>query len=444
VNTTIRNIVAVARREFFVRATTRSFVIGTLLLAVAGAALALAPIGIRWLEGDGREAVGVVNRADPPMSVDPVVQLSLILNATAPEDGSGGFEVKVSADEATAREAVQDGELKGALIIDRAADDDLSFVVVSNDPAGLRTPELLRQASLSLSVADRLDRLGIAPDDQAMLFAPPDVTIQKPTPAGPGQPTTGADLAAAAIVGQILVIFLLLAIVLYGQWVATSAAEEKSSRVIEIVISAATPFQLLGGKVIGVGGLGLVQLLAAAVPAFVAFALQGVIAEIVLGAPPSELALPQGLTPGVLATFMVFFILGYLLYSTLYAAAGSMVSRMEDVNNVVAPMSLIGTLAYLVGVYASIGIIPADASWVVALSYIPFTSPYLMLSRVNTGQAGVVDVVIAAAILAVSIVVALWAAARVYSAGVLMYGQAPSFRRLLVTAFGRRQSHHAR
>ncbi len=103
---------------------------------------------------------------------------------------------------------------------------------------------------------------------------------------------------------------------------------------------------------IGVGGLGLVQLLAAAMPAFVAFALQGVIAE----AHPRRVAIGpwscrKALTPGVLGAFVVFFVLGYLLYSTLYAAAGSMVSRMEDVNNVVAPMSLIGTLAYLVGVY---------------------------------------------------------------------------------------------
>ena len=218
---------------------------------------------------------------------------------------------------------------------------------------------------------------------------------------------------------------------------ATSAAEEKSSRVVEIVISAATPFQLLGGKVIGVGGLGLVQLLAAAVPAFLALALQGVIAEAILGAPPSTLELPQSLTPGVLGAFLVFFVLGYLLYSTLYAAAGSMVSRMEDVNNVVAPMSLIGTLAYLVGVYATLGLIPVDAIWVIFLSYFPFTSPYVMLSRVIAGEAGAPEVALAAGILVVSIFVCLWAAARVYSAGVLMYGQAPSFRRLLGTAFGR-------
>jgi ABC-2 type transport system permease protein len=437
-NVTLRNTFAVARREFFVRVRTRSFVFGTILLAVAGAALALAPIGIRWLEGEETTRVGVVDLAeDPGLAFDAVTRLSLQLNASA-TGGESGFTVVASPDEATARADVEDGDLSAALVIERDPGPDLAFVIVSKDPEGRRTPELLRQASYSLAVADRLDRLGVAPGDQATLFAPPDVAVETPEPAEPGEPQTGAEMAAAAIVGQVLVIFLLLAVVLYGQWVATSAAEEKSSRVMEIVISAATPFQLLGGKVLGVGGLGLVQLMAAVVPAVVAFMLQGVIAEAVLGAPASSLELPQALTAGVLAAFLVFFVLGYLLYSTLYAAAGSMVSRMEDVNNVVAPMSLIGTLAYLVGVYATIGIIPADAGWVIALSYFPFTSPYVMLSRVIAGDAGPTEVALAAAILVVSIIVCLWAAGRVYSAGVLLYGQSPSFRRMLVMAFGRR------
>jgi ABC-2 type transport system permease protein len=437
VNATVRNILAVARREFNVRARTRTFIVATAFLAVAGVAVALAPIAISWFEGEsGRETVGVVTVADPPPATNPVGQLSGVLNTSATGDADG-YAVEAVADEATAREAVDRGDLSAALILDRGAEGDLAFVVVSNEGPGRRTPELLRQAALALAVADRLDQLGVAPGDQATLFAPADVTIDTPTAPEPGQPSTPAEFASTTLVSQALVIFLLLAIVLYGQWVATSAAEEKSSRVMEIVISAATPFQLLGGKVLGVGGLGLVQLAAAVFPALIAFALSGVIAEAVLGASPSDLAVPQALTLDVIAVFAVFFVLGYLLYSSLYAAAGAMVSRMEDVNSIVAPMSLIGTLAYLVAVYASIGIVPVDAAWVTILAYVPFTSPYLMLSLYIAGQVGLPEVALAAAILAVSVVVALWAAARVYSAGVLLYGQTPGFRRMLSMAFGR-------
>jgi ABC-2 type transport system permease protein len=437
VNATVRNILSVARREFNVRARTRTFIIATAFLAVAGVAVALAPIALTWFEGEtGRESIGVVTVADPAPATNPVGQLSGVLNASATGEADG-YAVEAVPDEATARAAVDEGDLSAALVIDRGTDGDLAFVVVSDEGPGRRTPELLRQAALALAVADRLDRLGVAPGDQATLFAPADVSMDTPTAPEPGQPSTPAEFASTTLVSQALVIFLLLAIVLYGQWVATSAAEEKSSRVMEIVISAATPFQLLGGKVLGVGGLGLVQLAAAVFPALIAFALSGVIAEAVLGAPPSELAVPQALTLDVIAVFAVFFVLGYLLYSSLYAAAGAMVSRMEDVNSIVAPMSLIGTLAYLVAVYASIGIVPVDALWVTILAYVPFTSPYLMLSLYIAGQVGPAEVALAAAILAVSVVVALWAAARVYSAGVLLYGQTPGFRRMLGMAFGR-------
>lgn len=439
-NVTLRNIRAVAGREFFVRVRTRSFVFGTLFLVVAGAAVALAPIGIRWFEGDGRATIGVVNRADPPPTVEPVSRLAILLNAAVadPTGGAAGFEVTSVPDEPAARGQVEAGDLSAALVIDRTAAGELAFTVISRDPAWQRNPELLRQASLSLSIADRLDRLGVAPGDQALLFSPPDVTIETPTPTAAEDPGPVAEIVATAIISQVLIAFLLMAVLLYGQWVAMSVVEEKSSRVMEIVISAATPFQLLGGKVLGVGGLGLVQLLSAVIPALLAFLLQGQIAEIVLGAPPAELGLPQVLTPIVFGAFIVFFVLGYLLYAVLFAAAGSLVSRMEDVSNVVAPMSMVSVVGYLVAVYIASGLLPADAVWVTALSYIPFISPYLMFSRVMLGQAGLLEVALAAAILVVSIGVMLWLAARVYAAGVLMYGQGPSLRRLVVTAFGRR------
>ena len=434
---TVRNLLAVARREFFVRFRSRTFIIGTLFLAIAGAALALAPIGVRWFEGESQTSVGVVNDAtDPGLSFDPASRLGVLLNSSALGLGSA-FKVETLTDEAAARAAVDDGSASAAVVIRRSAGGDLSFVIVTNDPAGRRNPELLRQVLLSLSVADRLDRLGVAPGDQATLFTAPDVTVERPTPTGADQPKTAAEEASNILVSQGLVIFLFIAIIVYGQWVAMSVAEEKSNRVMEIVLSAATPFQLLGGKVLGVGSLGLVQLGAAVVPAIAAFLLQGRISEIVLGAAPSELEIPQVLTPAVFLVFAAFFVLGYLLYSTLYAAAGSLVSRMEDINSIVAPMTLIAAAGYLVAIYSSIGFIPADAPWVVLLSFVPFVSPYLMLSRFISGESGPPEVLLGLAILAVSVVVMLWLAARVYAAGVLMYGQQAGFRKLLVTAFSR-------
>jgi ABC-2 type transport system permease protein len=121
----------------------------------------------------------------------------------------------------------------------------------------------------------------------------------------------------------------------------------------------------------------------------------------------------------------------------LYAGAAALVSRTEDINQIVAPMTLLSTAGYLVAVYSSTGILDPNSKLVVVMSYIPFFSPYLMLSRLGAGLAGPIDVLIALVLLAVTVPLALWVAARLYSAGVLMYGQRPSLRLMVRVLRGR-------
>ncbi|HKB28073.1 MAG TPA: ABC transporter permease [Candidatus Limnocylindrales bacterium] len=225
-----------------------------------------------------------------------------------------------------------------------------------------------------------------------------------------------------------LAIVLFMAIVLYGQWIAYSVVEGKSSRVMEVILGAASPFELLFGKVVGVGALALTQYFIVFVPAVVALLFQAQIASLVLGSSADPVSLPAGLSIPLLVAFGVFFVLGFALYAVLYAGAAALVSRTEDINQIVAPMTLVSTAGYLVAVYSSTGLIDAHSRFVVVMSYIPFFSPYLMLSRLGAGLAGPLDVVAAMVILAITVPLALGVAARFYAAGVLMYGQRPSLR----------------
>ncbi len=434
--TNLRNILVVARREFTVRARTRAYRFGTVLLVIGAAAVALAPVGIRWIDRQVTTKVAVASTTQ--LGFDPVARFAVVVNAGSPT-GDPAFDVSgIAAD--VARPAVERGGYSAVLLIDRpVAGGELALTVITKEPPGAKTSVLVQQAASAIAIADRLARLGIAPADQANLFAPAAVTVEPPTPPKPGQPPeTGLEFTAHALLGQVLVIFLFMAIILYGQWIATSVAEEKASRVVEIVLTAATPFQLLGGKVLGVGGLGLVQFAVAVGAALLGIVLQGQIAALAFGEEAGSIELPTGLTADVFVVFAVLFVLGFLLYAVLYAAAGSTVSRMEDVNNVVTPMSLVGVVGYFVAVYLAAGLIPADAAWVTALSFVPFFSPYMILSRFLVGEAGPLDVALGAAILIVSIVVCLWVAARIYEAGLLAYGQKAGIRRLLGLAFGRR------
>jgi ABC-2 type transport system permease protein len=174
------------------------------------------------------------------------------------------------------------------------------------------------------------------------------------------------------------------------------------------------------------------------VPALLALLFQAQISAVVLGSAASAVALPQGLSIGLLLAFGVFFVLGFALYAVLYAGAAALVSRTEDINQIVAPMTLLSAAGYLVAVYSSTGLLDPNSKLVVVMSYIPFFSPYLMLSRLGAGLAGPIDVLIALVLLAATVPLALWVAARLYSAGVLMYGQRPSLRLMLRVLRGAR------
>jgi ABC-2 type transport system permease protein len=210
--------------------------------------------------------------------------------------------------------------------------------------------------------------------------------------------------------------------VTYGMWVATSVAEEKSSRVMELMLNAATPGEMLAGKVVGVGGAGLTQLAAIVLPAAIVVALQVPLTRLVLGEDATDVPL-AGLTPSILVAFVAFFLLGFVLTALVYAAAGSLVSRQEDVQQVALPMLMISFVAYFAAFFASGA---PGAAWVAPLSWIPFFSPYVMLTRLVTGEVPPWEVALAFGLLVAAILVALAFAARIYAAGVLLYGQRPS------------------
>ena len=429
--TNLANVTAVARREYTTRVRTRSFIVGTLVLVVAVVAMALLPIIVGYLDrNDSVRAAVHTSATDLP--TDPVATLNVLLNASSGSSGTDAsvqpdFVVSAVPDLAAARQAVIDGTYAGVLDIARGADGELVFTLYTNADPSSRQGAVVRQAANAIAVADRLARAGIAPSQQAGMFAPPtfDVAWPDPTRTDPVRGTTAVIGQSMLGFGMTILIFMM--IILYGQWIAMSVVEEKSSRVMEVVLNAATPFQLLSGKVLGVGAVAGTQYLALLGAGGVALLAQSAIAQVVLGDAASA-GLPQGLTPGLLLLFGVYGVLGFLLFAVLYAAAASLVSRQEDVNAIVMPMTLIASVGYLVGVYASMGLLDIQAGWIAALAQVPLVSPFMMLARVTADQTTAWEVLLSIALLVAAIVAALWLAARVYAAGVLLYGQRPSAR----------------
>jgi ABC-2 type transport system permease protein len=426
------NIISIARREYAVRVRTRSFAWGTILLVLGVVVIAMLPVIVRQIDRTDATKVAVVATTDE-LATTAAASLSAMLNAPAAtgvpdKTGEPDFIVAVVPDVTAGREAVVAGTHAALLDVERGATGELAFTLYTNEVATGRTAALIRQAANTIVIADRLDRLGIQPTDQASLFAPAPFTVSWPDPARTepvrdSMAMVGQDMLAF---GMTILIFML--IIMYGTWIAMSVVEEKTSRVMEVVLNAATPFQLLAGKVFGVGAVAFTQYGAVVVSGGLAILLQGAVASIVLG--DQGTGLPEGLTLGLLLLFGVYGVLGFLLYATLYAAAGSLVSRQEDVNAAVMPMTLVSTAGYMVGVYAAMGLLDIRAGWIVALTQVPFLSPYMMLGRIATGVAQPAEILLSITLLVAAIAGSLWLAARVYAAGVLLYGQRPGVRAL--------------
>jgi ABC-2 type transport system permease protein len=426
----IPNVLAVARREFKTRAMTRTFVIATAILVIAVIAVAFLPVIVRYVDRNESQRVAVWTGATF-VGVDPVATIDRLLDG--PSGGStstaGGANVDVSsvADLASARAAVTAGDYEAVLAIERGSSGELEFTLYTNGSSTGRTAQLLQQAATTVAIGDRLVRLGVSPSDQAGLLTPAPYKVMWPDTTRPdarGSVSEDANL----LLGTGLSMLIFMMIVMYGTWVATSVVEEKSSRVMEVILNAATPFQLLTGKVLGVGAAALTQYGALLLAGCAALFAQGWVASLVLGADASEASLPAGLTFGMLGLLVVYGVLGFLLFAVLYAGVGSLVSRQEDVNTVTMPLTLVCSAGYIVAVYTGLGLLDIRPDVMAVLSQVPFLSPFMMLGRVTAGGVDAWEIVLSMVTLVAAIVIALWIAARLYAVGVLLYGQRPNPR----------------
>ena len=224
---------------------------------------------------------------------------------------------------------------------------------------------------------------------------------------------------------------LFITVVIYGMWVATGVAAEKSSRVMELMISAASPRQMLTGKVVGIGAAGLTQYVAIAAPTLVLIAFQDRIAEAVLGPGWAEGAPLVGLSAGLLLGYGVFFLLGFTLFALIYASMGSFVSRPDDLQTLSLPLSLMATVGYLSAIMALGG---GGGPWVTITSYLPPFSPFVMLARVMVSAVEPWQLGLSIGLLVAAIVIVAIVATRMYAAGVLLYGQRPGIRAFVAAA----------
>ena len=227
--------------------------------------------------------------------------------------------------------------------------------------------------------------------------------------------SSGAGAAVASAYGMYFLMYFV--ILFYGMNVARSIIEEKTSRVFEVLLATIRPSEMLAGKVIGVGAVGLTQ-----VAIWLALAV-GALEMQLIGQDVHVLP-----SPGQAALFVLFFLLGYLLYSSIAAALGSMTNSEQELQQ----MQIFLMLPLIVSSLVIFNVITnPDGALSKGFSFFPFTTPLIMYTRVIVGKPGALAVAGSILELVLTITIVLWLASRIYRVGILMYGKKPNLPEIL-------------
>ena len=419
-------------REYMSIVGRKSFILMTLGMPLLFVLIAAVPIGLAWLNDKGSDTQQIA-------VIDETGRYSAALHS----DDQYRF-VALKGDTVTNAREFYDrsgGSIGAVVIIPRDVD---STGVVNVYSEGTITPALV--SMIRNTLADTIENAHLAamgiPNLQQMVqqaHVNVDVRSIKWSDSGEQESSTDAAMGLGFMLSFITYMFVLM----YGAMIMNSVIEEKTNRIVEVVVSSCRPFQLMLGKIIGVGLVGLTQMAIW----IVLLAVVGMVAGNALGltsAPgtvsPEAMATAQDMGAmqsivqqalsinyvPIILNFILYFIGGYLLYSSLFAGLGSAVDQASDASQFTTPVILIMLIAFYAGIACAENPTGPMAVW---CSIIPFTSPVVMMVRLPFGvpmwQLALSIVLLFATALAIT-----WLAARIYRRGILHYGQKASFKDL--------------
>jgi ABC-2 type transport system permease protein len=377
-----RSVWLVARREILERGRSRGFVLSVAFTTLLVIGSIVAPSLL--FGDDGVTQVGVVQPA--PIALGPTI-------ATTAEQFDQEYAFASFDDEAAGETALEAEEIEALVFVppDLASAGEIRFA--EEPDQGI--VQVVSAAVVSLRLNQILVDSGADPGALAALEELPEVVALDPQTEMDGARFLFANIGAVLI---------LIGIFSFGFTVLTGVVEEKQSRVVEVVLSTVRPRDLLMGKVLGIGILGLVQLIVFVVAAILAASFTG------------EVPIPET-TPAAIALLAVWFVLGYALYSTALGFLGALASRMEEASNASTPVTTIAMVSYFVAIFAVIN----DPDGVVAIvaTFVPPAAPFVVPLRAAFDAITPIEVLISIAVTVAAIWVLFTVGARVYAGAVL-------------------------
>lgn len=420
----MRKLWLVVKREYLTRVRTKGFIISTIALPLLTMGVLLLPLLIVRRQADETVKIAILDEAGGLAAViaesleqklssgKPAFQVTRTVETPGPAENEKARQ--------ELRAEVSRGELDAFLVVPKD--------VLAGKAATLHTRSLgeiglaasLRRAVGNAAIARRLKDQGIRIENSGDLFRAVEVTTVKVTKEGDVE-EKGQTFAVA--MGMALVLYTTLLV--YGLATLRSVLEEKTTRIVEVLVSSLRPFQLLAGKLLGVAAVGFTQYVIWTVSGgLLATYGAGLVAAFSPQGSPEKIHIPISL----LVSSLIYYVAGYFLYASLYAAAGAMVSSDEEAQHVQLPMTLVVVLSFMFFPFIMRN---PNSTTSVVLSLVPFFSPILMTMRIALQMPPFWQIALSLALMLVTIIGIVYLSAKIYRVGILMYGKRPSVVELL-------------
>lgn len=442
----MRKFAAVVKREYVQRVRSRMFLVVTIGGPVLFAFFVVAPALIAGIKAGGPTHIAVVDETGRMFErvrdainsrQEDVEEGNAVVSNPANQNGNDRVKqaAKVAAPEYAVElvpadgrslddvkralnERVKKNEVDGYVVLPKDLLEGGEARFYSRNVGDLITREQVESALTRAVREARLDERGVSADVMRAVNRPVKVTVTKAGEAG-GEADTGQGFYLAFGAGFVIY----LTILLYGQVILGAVIEEKETRIAEILFSSIRSFPLMMGKLIGVSLVAVTQFAIWGL-AFAAFALYG---AATLAGQGMNVTLPH-VAPGVFVYLILFFLLGYFIYATIYALVGSMVTTAQEGGQLAMPIILILVVAF----YLAFPVMRSpDSPFAFWVSMIPFFAPITMLMRVVVQTPPLWQIALSLAIGFATVVLLLWLASRVYRVGMLMYGKRATIPEML-------------
>lgn len=412
----MREFWIIFKQAFMTKAKTKSFIITTAIMLAAVFLFAnLSKIidTVQSVTGGGDDSGEVL------YVIDESGVLADRLKAQFDANESGILVESTDQSEKALITEMEEGEIDSFLTIGLDAANKIMATYSSMSAMEFQLPMMIDDALQSIQTEMNAEELSLSIEEVQMLFAPIQFEHKLVSPSAKSE----EELSQARGLVYVLMFLIYFAVILYSSMIATEVATEKSSRVMEILISSVSPVKHMFAKVLGIGSLGLLQMSLFGVAGFIALKTSS--SDMVDGF--FSVFGFSNMNVGTIIYAVVFFVLGYFLYATLAALLGSLVSRTEDVQQMIMPMTLLIVAAFMI---AATGLGNPEMGYLKYASYFPFFAPLVMFLRVGMLDLPMWEPLLSIGIMLLTIFLLGWFGARVYRGGVLMYGPSRSLKDL--------------